>query len=207
MTKAKEPSQQTPGLPPHARRAGESLKAFEAFETYCEMGAARAIRKVARKLHKSSTMIGRWASRHQWAERIPSWDAERSERLAKARDAAMKSEAELWARRQIEVRTLDWQAAEDLRKKATEILSMPVKKKTQRKDKGKTVIVHEPVNFSMASAARMLDIASHLSRLAAGVSTENLQHTGPDNAPLPTSIGQVVILELPNNGREDLPPE
>lgn len=207
MTTPQEPSQPTPGQPPYARRAKESLKAFAAFQMYCEMGAARGLRTVARKVHKSFTLIKRWAKAHEWSGRVEAYDRDEADKLAKAKDEAMKAEAALWARRQIEVRQLDWAAAEQLRAKAAEILAMPIKRKTRKAKGGKQVIIQEPVNFSMATAARMLDVASNLSRLAAGVSTENLQHAGPDNQPLAAGVGQVVILQLPDNGRKDLPPE
>lgn len=195
-----------PGKAPYHRRVRESLKAFAAFQAYCEMGTARGLRPVARKVHKSFTLMKKWAKAHAWTERVAAWDADEADRLAKARDEAMKAEAAKWARRQIEVRTLDWETAEALRKKAAEMMALPVKRKTTKKKDGKTIIVHEPVNFALGSVSRMLDVASKLSRLAAGVSTENLQHTGPDNQPL-AAVGQVVILELPDNGRKDLPPE
>jgi hypothetical protein len=53
----------------------ESAKAYAAFVAYCEMGSQRSVRDVARKLDKSSTIIGRWSSQHRWQERVRQYDA------------------------------------------------------------------------------------------------------------------------------------
>lgn len=55
---------------PWERQEGESVKAFEAFSCYLGMGEDRSIRAVAEKLHKSSTLIGRWSRTHGWVERV-----------------------------------------------------------------------------------------------------------------------------------------
>lgn len=51
----------------------ETLPAFEAFQTFRDMGNERSIRKVAKALGKSETLIGRWSSKHRWQKRISAW--------------------------------------------------------------------------------------------------------------------------------------
>ena len=75
------------------------------------------------------------------------------------------------------------------------MLNYPISQQKVSQD-GKAITI-VPQKFSFGSVARMLEVAEKLRRLAAGVSTENLQHSGPDNQPLPAATGQVVILELP----------
>ena len=61
---------------PWERQAGESVKAFEAFTVYLEMGDERSIREVAQRLAKSRTLIGRWSVTYQWVERVAAFDAD-----------------------------------------------------------------------------------------------------------------------------------
>ena len=69
------------------RQPNESAKAFEAFKTYLEMGDERSYRKVAQKLNKSDTIIGRWGRDWNWQERIREYDnyvqAETDKKLVK----------------------------------------------------------------------------------------------------------------------------
>ena len=61
---------------PWERQEGESVKAFEAFTVYLEMGDERSIREVAQRLAKSRTLIGRWSVTYQWVERVAAFDAD-----------------------------------------------------------------------------------------------------------------------------------
>lgn len=61
---------------PWERQEGESVKAFEAFTLYLEMGDERSIREVAQRLAKSRTLIGRWSVTYQWVERVAAFDAD-----------------------------------------------------------------------------------------------------------------------------------
>jgi hypothetical protein len=63
--------------PPWERRAKETNPAFEAFATYRDMSENdRSVREVARRLHKSVTLIGRWSSTHEWVARVRAWEDE-----------------------------------------------------------------------------------------------------------------------------------
>lgn len=64
------------GVKPWERQEGESVKAFEAFTVYLEMGDERSIREVAQRLAKSRTLIGRWSVTYQWVERVAAFDAD-----------------------------------------------------------------------------------------------------------------------------------
>lgn len=61
---------------PWERQKGESEKAFEAFVTYRDMGEKRTLTAVAEKLQKSGTLIRRWKSAWDWAERVRAYDNE-----------------------------------------------------------------------------------------------------------------------------------
>lgn len=58
------------------RQPRESIQAFEAFDLYCKMGADRSIRRVAKELSKSETLIKRWSSTWSWQKRSRDYDNE-----------------------------------------------------------------------------------------------------------------------------------
>ena len=59
---------------PWERRTGETLKAFDAFCTYRDMGKKRSVRSVAEALNKSVTLIARWSSGHKWVKRVEKYE-------------------------------------------------------------------------------------------------------------------------------------
>ena len=61
---------------PWERQGGESVKAFEAFTVYLEMGEDRSLRAVSQRLGKSKALMERWSSAYQWVERVASYDAD-----------------------------------------------------------------------------------------------------------------------------------
>jgi len=63
---------------PWERQEGESTKAYEAFSEYRDMGTQRSLSKVAEKLQKSETLMGRWSSLYKWRERATKWDDEQN---------------------------------------------------------------------------------------------------------------------------------
>ena len=61
---------------PWERQEGESIKAFEAFTVYLEMGDERSLRAVGQRLGKSRALMERWSRTYQWVERVASYDAD-----------------------------------------------------------------------------------------------------------------------------------
>lgn len=59
---------------PWIRQPNESDVAYDAFETYLDMGSDRSVIKVGQKLKKNRTIIGRWSSKHNWQERVRAYD-------------------------------------------------------------------------------------------------------------------------------------
>lgn len=106
---------------PWERQPGESSKAYEAFCLYRDMGPGeRSTRKVAKKLNKSLTQIGKWSSRWNWVERAAAWDDEldRQARLAQAK--AIKEMNERHAK---QARALQTKALQRLQKMNPEEMS------------------------------------------------------------------------------------
>ena len=67
-----------PDLQPWERKPNESSKAYAALTVYRDAGAARTLVATAQSLHKSYSLIRRWASRYHWQERVHAWDTARA---------------------------------------------------------------------------------------------------------------------------------
>lgn len=63
-------------IDPWERQEDESTKAYEAFCVYRDMGIQRSVRKVARELNKSETLMARWSTTYNWVDRAAAWDSE-----------------------------------------------------------------------------------------------------------------------------------
>lgn len=83
-------AKKTTEVEPWERQEGETNKQFEAFCIYRDMGIDRTHRKVANELGKSATLISRWASLNDWAERVKAYDDEqdRLNRIAQQKEIA-----------------------------------------------------------------------------------------------------------------------
>lgn len=67
---------------PWERQEKENPKPYEAFCIYRDMGTQRSLSKVAEKLQKSGSLIGRWSRTYNWTERAAAWDDEQ-DRIAR----------------------------------------------------------------------------------------------------------------------------
>lgn len=56
------------------RQSDESVKAYEAFAVYRDLGINRRLDDVAAKLNKSTTIMGRWSSQFNWIARATAYD-------------------------------------------------------------------------------------------------------------------------------------
>lgn len=132
---------------PWERQPKESLKAFEAFATYRDMGSDRTVRKVARAVNRSVTLIGRWSSEHKWVERVTAWDAEQ-DRLN--REEQRKAIAKMRARHT----------------KLAESMLLKAAKALQQLD---------PEEMNSNNITRMVDVAAQLERLSRGDTTDSIE--------------------------------
>lgn len=88
-----------PRSAPYEKRDNESAVAFEAFQTYRDMGPERSCAKVASALGKSTTLMDRWCSAHSWVLRASAWDREQDklwhQEVARQRRSAVKRNLDL----------------------------------------------------------------------------------------------------------------
>lgn len=61
---------------PWERQQGETSKAWQAFQTYRDLGITRSLQKAADTLGKSRGLLEDWSSKFEWGKRTAAWDAE-----------------------------------------------------------------------------------------------------------------------------------
>jgi hypothetical protein len=154
----------------------ESAKAYEAFKTYLELGASRSLEMVSQKLGKSKTICDRWSRTHQWVKRALAYDQHIAAIQEKAIEKEAVREAIDWHRERARIRSEALENGRLLVDKARQMLKFPIAQ-TVIED-GRTII--KPARWSMADAAKFVETADKLQRLAAEMETSNSKVTIED---------------------------
>ena len=129
---------------PWERQPEETTKAYEAFCEYRDMGTQRSLSKVAAKLQKSETLMGRWSGSYDWVKRAAKWDDEQ-ERIE--REIAQREQGK---------------AIRDMRKRHADIASAMLIKAARALGR----IPDDEIKPQDIS--RMVDVASKLERISRG---------------------------------------
>lgn len=156
---------------PWERQPKETPKPFEAFCIYRDMGTERSLSKVAEKCNKSSSLIGRWSTDHNWVERAAAWDDEQ-ERVE--REAAEKERLK---------------SIKSMRKRHAAIATAMLLKASQALQE----LPAEEVKASDIS--RMVDVASKLERISRGDVGDVVEERNGGEAVSPVQI------YIPDNNR------
>lgn len=136
----------------------ESNKAFAAFKTYLELGAQRSLATVAVQHGKSKTMIERWSRRFDWPARVQAHAAHLADAERKAIEGLALEKAVEWNKVHEALKIAEWQRHKKLIALADEMIA----RWEQNKHKCGT----------LEGIARILELATKLGRLAAGLPTE-----------------------------------
>jgi hypothetical protein len=136
----------------------ESDKAFAAFSLYLSLGSERSIDEVARKLNKSRTIIGRWSGRWQWVDRVAAHAAHLAVIEREAIEGLAVERAVEWSKVHEVVKIAEWQRHKKLIALADEMIARWEKNQTKC--------------GTLEGIARVLELATKLGRLAAGMPTE-----------------------------------
>ena len=148
----------------------ESGKAFAAFAMYLSMGSERSLAQVGKKLGKSEGLIERWSKRFDWGGRVQAHGAHFAAIEREATEAVARGKATEWLKRQQELREREWMMHEKCIAAAERGL--------------KAFMEREKVYANLSDIARMLEVASKLGRLAAGMATDKTEITGEDGGPI-----------------------
>lgn len=152
----------------------ETDKAYAAFKTYLDLGPDRSLRQVANRLGKNHKVIIRWAHDFNWRERVRAHSARQTQLERETADSLLRAKLTDWAQRQIEQREAEWHWRTELLQVAEDIVARWRAK---------------PERFeSLASLAKILDLASKLGRLSSGLATEHQELSGPNGGAIPLEI-------------------
>lgn len=127
---------------PWERQDGETNKQFEAFVIYRDMGEERSLSKVAEKLQKSTTLMGRWSGSNNWVERVAAWDDEQ--------DRILRAEQIKDIKR--------------MRKRHADMAATMITAAA----KGLKEIMAKPEEMKPNDVARLVEVASKLERISRG---------------------------------------
>ena len=79
----------------YERLPGELVKAFAAFQAYRDMEGHGTYAKLAHTLGKSKSLIGRWATKWRWQERLRAYLDHLDQETLKNRDRELRGAA-IW---------------------------------------------------------------------------------------------------------------
>ena len=136
----------------------ESNKAFAAFRTYLELGPERSLSIAADKVGKSKTMMEKWSRRFDWPARVAAHAGHLATIEREAIEGLALEKAVEWNRVHEAIRIAEWQRHKKLIALADEMLLR------WEKNKAKC--------GTLEGVARILELATKLGRLAAGMPTE-----------------------------------
>jgi len=105
--------------------SGESRQAYEALSAYLDLGPKRSIRAVAQKLHKSSTLVGRWSRKWKWVERAKAYDAHLGQIKQRAIEEETGRESRKVVREIFDDLRENMQLGKKLKRKTGQILDLP----------------------------------------------------------------------------------
>ena len=140
-------------------------------------------------MHKSVTMLGRWSAKFDWPARVAAHAAHLAAVEREATEAVARLKSAEWLKRQEQIREREWAMHEKALAAAERGL--------------KAFMEREKVYANLSDIARMLEVASKLGRLAAGMATDRTELTGEDGGPLRVELsaalakvyGEVVDVE------------
>jgi len=152
----------------------ESDKAFAAFAMYLSLGAQRSTAEVGKKLGKSAGLIEQWCTRWQWKNRVGAYGEHLARVEREATEALARSKSAEWLTRREALRETEWEMHEKCIAAARKALAK--------------FLVRENVYANLSDIARILEVASKMGRLAAGMETDRTEITGEDGGPIKVEL-------------------
>lgn len=146
---------------PFEQQPKETAKAFEAFTVYLELGPARSLAAVGKKLGKSEGLIERWSRRHHWGERVNEHAKHISALTRKAEVQVVNEFALEHAKRRAAQEESEWQTR-------CELLALAREKIHEWRQNPRKLGTLEGI-------ARLLELASKLGRLSCGMATDKTE--------------------------------
>jgi hypothetical protein len=167
---------------PWEQQPGETERAFLAFFRYLALGDTRSLAKLQEQLGlkgRTKAQLGQWSTKHDWVSRCNAWTQHMMQEHTKAAELAIADVAVDWARRQRDLRERELELAN----KALRVVELWVDDILR---KGKAP------RMRAAEAAKLLDIASRVGRLATGLHTQREEVSGVDGDPIKVQVAAAI---------------
>jgi hypothetical protein len=154
---------------PWLQRPDESGPAFEAFKAYLDLGPSRSVVEAFRQrtgkeqAKQASGQWNDWAARFDWSDRTRAWDDRQEAIRRRAEEKAAAERAEIWAKRRGVLDERTWTAAELLARRAQDLATFPVSRKTVH-DGGKVTTIEPLDGTGLRAAASVHKTADTLAR-------------------------------------------
>lgn len=165
------PKQPTDHIP------GESMRAYDAYVNYRDMGPERSLAAVGQKVGKSTTQMSRWSSRYRWLERVALHEEYLDQlRMSTAARIAERNAEEL-AREREQERRRKLDDGKRLAEVARQMLAFPLAtRRVEVTDENgvATVTIVEPSKWRLADAARLQEVAAKEIAMALDEPTERV---------------------------------
>lgn len=163
------------------RQPKESVPAFDAWLCYLKHKSAGTggITVVAKELKKSTALIGRWSSRHQWKERYRLYQNQQQLLQEREQRKAMADRARDWAKKRISLREEGFIVGEAMVKRGQALLNLPIYDREIKGEvdvNGKLIPTLTILNFNQhpKDAVAFIKEGIKLMRLSADMTTENI---------------------------------
>lgn len=141
---------------PWEQQPGESMKAFEVFCAYRDLGPKRSIERAAHLSGKRWTNYVRsWSAKYHWVARAKAYDVEQDRKKRALEDAEREKMAERHLKVSMAMIDKAFQAVEKMK----------------------------PESLMAQDVSRLVEVASKLERLTRGEKTESVETFGKEGAP------------------------
>jgi hypothetical protein len=157
----------------------ESEKAFAAFSLYLSMGPERSLVKLAAKLSRSKTVMGKWCGRFDWQARVAAYSEHMALVAREATEAMVRQKGVDWAKRYQKLREEEW-----LERKNAVVFAAEVRRRWMEKAE----------RFgTLEGYARLLELASKLGHSACErprdqAADQRMEMTGANGGPIRVEV-------------------
>lgn len=148
----------------------ETDRKYSHFQEFVKLGPERTFTAVGRVLGMSAGYVSQTARKFNWIERARAYDHEIAQVEANELRKVARKRGVDWAVRAQKLREAEWEMAEKLLEGGKELLERLLSKQ-ERKLTGSDV-------------ARLIEVASKIGRLSAGMATDHQAVAGPDGGPV-----------------------
>ena len=171
----------------------ESAKAFAAFSLYLNLGSERSVAVVAGKLKKSTALLSRWSAKFDWPARLQAHAEYMAVVERQAVEVMARAKAVDWAKRREALLETEWEMHEKCIAAAKKAFA--------------SFMEREKAYANLSDIARILEVASKMGRLAAGLATDRTEVSGDLDVRVDLEFEAALkkvygpVIDLPTDGK------